>query len=292
MPHNSPFSNLPAEVHDIIFKTLDIKDVVSLSLTNGYFFTLAERHIYAAYMPFLGQWAGKHLMCVGDYMDVEDFPPWFSEEDKKLICRNIEDEFIPAYDTMRERARPVELYSALVEEMRVHLQHMKEPRIKDEEVREYVLNIICPPIKTFYPENEPWVLRDLTAKEFVRAEAIALKPEHVHGPDIDFRGFGEAVVSRICWSSDPSVSMRTSISIYRGIWAGHRFDITTLANHEAHTKQEKWKDVSKKIGKELDEIWSSEFGDDYRDTFGGMLTHWKVGTTRRAEALWNVHRWQ
>jgi hypothetical protein len=52
--------------------------------------------------------------------------------------------------------------------------------------------------REFFPTNEPWILRNLTNKQFVRAEAIALKPEFIHGPDIDILGFGEVVLSRVC----------------------------------------------------------------------------------------------
>ena len=90
---------------------------------------------------------------------------------------------------------------------------------------------------TYFPKDQPWILRNLTTKEFVRAEAIALKPEFIDGPEIKRVGFGEVVMSRICWSKpSSSTGMDESIDIVRGVWAGHCFDITTLARHEEETK--------------------------------------------------------
>ncbi|KAJ9311069.1 hypothetical protein DTO271D3_8658 [Paecilomyces variotii] len=287
---HSPFFKLPAEIHDLVFEKLDIFDVVALSLTNGYFFNVAERHINAAYMSLLGQWAGKRLMCIGDYLDVGDEPPWFSDEDKKLLYPiKGDDEYgFTAYGIMQKLAMPVELFVGLVNKMREHLEGMNDPLLaKKEQWVDRLREIICPPLKTFYPEDQPWVLRNLTTREFVRAEAIALKKEHIHGPDIDFRGFGELVVSRICWTSDPSVSMKNTTRIHRGIWAGYRFDITTLARHEADMKNDTWKDVSEKLKKELDTIWYGEFSHETVEEFEAMLSNWDVEPVRRAEVpLW------
>ena len=120
-------------------------------------------------------------------------------------------------------------------------------------------------LSRFYPEDQPWILRNLTTQEYVRSEAIALKPEYIHGPNIDFLGFGEVILSRVCWSTDPWVAMSYKGGIHRGVWAGHRFDITTLARHEQDTEKEKgWEDVSERVAEEIARIWESEYGRNWR----------------------------
>ena len=109
-----------------------------------------------------------------------------------------------------------------------------------------------------YPEDQPWILRNLTTREYVRSKAIALKPEYIHGPNIDFLGFGEVILSRVCWSTSPSVAMPYEGGIHRGVCAGHYFDITTLARHEQDTKEKEWKDVGEEVAKEIASIWESE----------------------------------
>jgi hypothetical protein len=108
----------------------------------------------------------------------------------------------------------------------------------------------------------------LTTKEFVRSEAIALKPGYIRGPKMLVLGFGEVVLSRICWSSEERPGVNADIS--RGVWAGHRFDITTLARHQAETIAAEWTDVSDEVAREIEDIWSWQFRADVRrDSFTG-----------------------
>ncbi|KXX83080.1 hypothetical protein MMYC01_200489 [Madurella mycetomatis] len=120
--------------------------------------------------------------------------------------------------------------------------------------------------ETYFPEDQQWILRNLTTKQFVRSEAIALKPELIHGPSISVLGFGEVVMSRICWSTSSFVSMSDAANISRGVWAGHRFDITTLARHRDETNEVGWSDVSDEVAREIAGIWESEYGANWRET--------------------------
>ncbi|EQK98523.1 F-box domain containing protein [Ophiocordyceps sinensis CO18] len=112
--------------------------------------------------------------------------------------------------------------------------------------------------REYFPANEPWILRNLTTKQIVRAEAIAMKPGFIHGPYINVLGFGEVILSRICWSSSPPRDMMDPTNICRGVWAGHCFDITTLARHQDETRGGGgWTDASDEVAKELATIWES-----------------------------------
>lgn len=134
-------------------------------------------------------------------------------------------------------------------------------------------------VSDFYPEDQPWILRNLTTREHVRSEAIAIKPEYIHGPNIDILGFGEVVLSRICWSTDESCGMTTDIS--RGIWAGHRFDITTVDKHrKGCSGQDNWKDVSEEVASEIEKIWRDQFGDDWCDIMIKWRGLWSTSLER------------
>jgi hypothetical protein len=105
--------------------------------------------------------------------------------------------------------------------------------------------------ETYFPEDQQWILRNLTTRQFVRSEAIALKPEFIHGPNINVLGFGEIVTSCICWSTSSSINMSDTTNISRGVWAGHCFDITTLARHEDEIHETEWSDVSDEVVREI-----------------------------------------
>lgn len=120
--------------------------------------------------------------------------------------------------------------------------------------------------ETCFPQDQQWILRNLTTKQFVRSETIALKPEFIHGPSISVLGFGEVVMSRICWSTSSFISMNDTTNISRGVWAGHRLDITTLARHRDETNEMGWSDVSDEVAREIAVIRESEYGADWRET--------------------------
>ncbi|EEH39147.2 hypothetical protein PAAG_01609 [Paracoccidioides lutzii Pb01] len=68
-------------------------------------------------------------------------------------------------------------------------------------------DVAKPTPKSFYPNSRIWILRNLTTWEFVISYSVALKPEYVSGPFISGIGFGEMILSRICWSTSGFISM-------------------------------------------------------------------------------------
>ena len=132
--------------------------------------------------------------------------------------------------------------------------------------RSQVLALASPKLEQYFPENKKWVLRNLTTKEFVTADAIAIKPYLVKGPLIYGLGFGEVVLSRICWSSVPDMSVSDKLLLHRGVWAGHRLDIVTTEKLQMERGEgggDPWKDVSEEVVKEMETIWRSELGDEW-----------------------------
>lgn len=100
----------------------------------------------------------------------------------------------------------------------------------------------------FYPADGPWVLRNMTTREYVRCDVLAPWPHGVSGPHIGHPGFGEVVISHICWSSTPVADT----VIHRGPWAGHWFEITTWTRHATRAAPDtQWSDVSAKIKAEV-----------------------------------------
>lgn len=121
--------------------------------------------------------------------------------------------------------------------------------------------------KDLYPPDRPWVLRNLTTKEYVRAEAIAISPEYIHGPEISYMGFGEVVLPRISWSAEADPEARHPANLRQGVWAGHRFEIITLDRHQQCLRYEsRWKDISTEVAAELARTREAQFGKDWRDT--------------------------
>ncbi|UKZ84818.1 uncharacterized protein TrAFT101_000705 [Trichoderma asperellum] len=275
-----PLLDLPSELHWRIFQHVGtIQDVLGLGLAYPSLRGMAQRQLQDHFRLLFGRWANHKIVCVGEYVEAHDYPPGlFSDEELQDISQWEHQ----AYSEDTEETIWI-TPSTLHDFTRSGVSDIqKEPCMRGEifRLREYLslrqwctsagmINIGLRPRsdREFFPTNEPWILRNLTQKQLVRAEAIALKPEFIHGPDINILGFGEVLLSRICWSSSPAFGIEDPTNICRGVWAGHRFDITTLARHQEETAGDNdWVDASDEVAQEIATIWQSNLGADWHFT--------------------------
>lgn len=272
------FRDLPVELHRLIFGYLDIVDVLRLGVLTKYFWSIARDFVHDYFMAFLGNWAGKNIVCVGYEVEPGDYPPGLftpdelKELNKRYIRRGDHDSgwsellhFTLADFSSSRVSRMVKRFNMDSESLMLigeawsgYQRPNNHPPLWDMPAGTGVESM-------YAPTDQVWVLRNLSTKEFVRSEAIALKPEFIHGAHILGIGFGEVVMSRICWTTNPSTSLNQSIDISRGVWAGHCFDITTLARCEEEIKGAEWRDVSEEVSKEIAAIWESEYGPGWRE---------------------------
>ncbi|KAI1182174.1 hypothetical protein F5B17DRAFT_421741 [Nemania serpens] len=293
-------SVLPPEIQYLIFDHIElIEDVVCFGLTNQYFWTLARGYLDDYYRSFLGTWSGKNFVCVGEKVKPDDYPAdlFSAEEIDELrplrtdVLRSREGWSHVQFDTPFALSHfadcsvsSINDFVELRESAWRILQHCKLRGESKDPVFAARSWQVIPGDSAYLPQDQPWVLRNLTTKEFVRAGAIAIKPEYVRGPYIELVGFGEVLILRTCWSSSPS-NIRINNDTTgppRGVWAGHRFDITTLAKHESDIDSAEWSDVSDEVAREIAEIWRHEFGTDIREG----LEHWYPRRPNRN--LWGI----
>lgn len=118
-----------------------------------------------------------------------------------------------------------------------------------------------PKLSRRYPEKPgiTYVLRNLTMKQYVRADEFAFVPRDVHGPVIKNFGFGQIIASKISWSSDGSMTMKYAQKhgFSRGAWAGHRFDIVLIDSFDLNG----WENISKAVREELEGLYEEVFCD-------------------------------
>lgn len=275
----APLLDLPVEIHWRIFQHVGtITDVLGLGFAYPSLRGIAQRQLQDHFRLLFGRWANHKIVCVGEYVEAHDYPPGlFSAEELQELSRSPHQ-----VDSEGTEATGWAAPTSLHDFTRSCVSGIQEePCMPDEifRLREYftmrewctsadMVNIGLRPRsdREFFPTEEPWILRNLTQKQFVRAEAIALKPEFIHGPDINILGFSEVLLSRICWSSSPAFGIEDPTNISRGMWAGHRFDITTLARHQEETaRKNDWVDVSDEVAQEIATIWQSNLGADWRE---------------------------
>jgi hypothetical protein len=128
--------------------------------------------------------------------------------------------------------------------------------------------------RAYFPSDRPWVLRNLTKREYIRADALALYPDECEGPFIGVPGvrpgLGEVVMSRIAWSSDFSDECYYGQGITRGVWAGDRFDIRAVGTVDLDGENEfekPWKDVSAEVARETFCTWDTFRDHGWRQSF-------------------------
>ncbi|KAF8880062.1 hypothetical protein BD779DRAFT_1803146 [Infundibulicybe gibba] len=165
-----------------------------------------------------GSWIGDRIICAGDYTEPGDYPTGlFSEQEMAEMAE------VDPNSTFRN-----------CYEYRNISQRL--PTMDEE--------IMGP--------NPEWVLLNISKRQYVRENAIAHLNMADHGPAGCMAHLGHALLSHICWSSQPN-GLGCREDICRGSWAGSAFEITTLDRMEQHGGKP-WIDVSDEMVGWLEEL--------------------------------------
>ncbi|KAI7826430.1 hypothetical protein BX661DRAFT_184013 [Kickxella alabastrina] len=228
----SVIESLPDIVLDTIMLHLPVVDVWCFALTCYRTLEIGRRNL-ARYFNFKEGnrvWAGCRIICVGDY--IEDYPPGVltASEEAELSEKNL----FRLADDFGEDCSYEDPMSSFCERVLFsgHYGLARE---------------LLPKYKIMSQQDKSYILRNLTTKEYVRAEAF-------HDTLAKFN-IGDLILSRICWSSDDSVAMVNNVDIHRGLWAGHRLDVSTK-----DTVDDTWKDATDKSYEWVKSIYENEFG--------------------------------
>ncbi|OBT84265.1 hypothetical protein VE02_06979 [Pseudogymnoascus sp. 03VT05] len=291
------FCTLPLDIHELIFSYLDnLADLTCVGLMSPYLWGVTQDIIHRHYRSRFGCFVGENIVFAGSRIAPGDYPPaLFSAEEVAGLNKHF---FVPdnyysnGYFNKRvpiDRP-PLTLYNmsdrrgvcyhettSIEEESRLVYNECLKRTTSGPERKTYSPSSWFSAVymkskeimikdSLFAPTDQAWILRNLTTKEFVTSNRIALDAKFIHGPCIRGIGFGEVIALRTCWSSSNSIRMCFR-QIHRGVWAGHRFDITTRGRHDESTKDEKeeWKDVSDEVAEEIAAMWESEYGPSWRE---------------------------
>ena len=183
-------------------------------------------------LPLETSWAGDRIICLGDYH--EDLPAgMLSTSEQEELDQADEGEEMKLYEFASEHYQNVNGTSAF-----------NRPQLS----------------------GGQWILRNLSKYEYVREEAIKVAGGKGMSDNRSSKevGLGQVVLSRICWSTDDSCAMSYyDEDIHRGVWAGDRFDITTIDQIGVKDGEKQWTDVSDEVAKEMTEIWVGEYGNEW-----------------------------
>ncbi|KID85953.1 F-box domain containing protein [Metarhizium guizhouense ARSEF 977] len=237
VPNSQPatLAGLPTEIHRLIFCHLvREEEVLNLGLVNRHLCHVAREQLVASFFSLLAPWACQKIVYVGENTEPNDYPPGlFSDAELEALGRqefDVYDEDDGYYIsimtvsnlhhfTMPEVSNIEGRRNLKFETVELGNLFSQVPASEDAALT-YLGPTKFPSYSQYFPQDQPWILRNLTTKQFVRAEAIALQRRFIHGPEIDFLGFGHVILLRICWSSQPVPEVYPE-NIVRGKWAGH-----------------------------------------------------------------------
>ncbi|EER44449.1 conserved hypothetical protein [Histoplasma capsulatum var. duboisii H88] len=265
---------LPSEIHNLIIELLDIESVFLLGLSCWHFWVLARPVIAEHFAGYLGLWAGTPVICVGDESHRDGKYPdgLLSSEDLDELAKGLEVEELEEGLAESYAEIPVNLYDLAnarytsITEVTTGFPHglfvlALDLRHKWGSPAD-ITRVVNPKLSSFYPCSEEWVLRNLTTHEFVRPSAIALDQRYIRGPFIKILGYGEVILSKICWSTNDFTSVAGD-PLNQGPWAGHALDIVPASYLD--DDKNPWKDISDEVSREIAEIWRSEYGENWRN---------------------------
>ncbi|KAF8205303.1 hypothetical protein K438DRAFT_1964379 [Mycena galopus ATCC 62051] len=260
---------LPVEIIKEIYSSIEyLSDFMCLSMTCQHLWNIGRREIYDCIANTVNfSWAGGRIICVGDYLRNEDIPEGLLTPDEKEEFTGWDEEEDERYALYQY---PFTDISAPRGRFNMHdfVLHSLVPTQPDYQIwAKYYLSLLAL-VDTEYripAPTQPSVLRNLSRCVYVREAALIAWRQ---GIKIDVPreiGFGEIVLSRISWSSEGSVSMTWDGDIHRGVWAGDRFDIVNSdwlegLGDDDTAAAAAWTDVSDEVLKEMEGIWTSEYG--------------------------------
>ncbi|KAJ7776787.1 hypothetical protein DFH07DRAFT_911667 [Mycena maculata] len=253
--YRSPLPNLPLEmIHEIYSNAEDLADLICLGMTCQFLWEVARGHIYRRVAAVVA--IGDRIICVGDYLRNEDIPDNLltPEEKVEFTSPNPDDDGdFTLYSYPFDHEFPPQLR---------HDSHSEVPWFLLQHRRTNSPVSLRRQLSTPAP-TQLSVLRNLSRHQYVRESALIAWRE---GAQAEIKGtenvgFGEIVFSRICLSSDPSVSMSYDGDIHRGVWAGDRFDLVSSETEwlEGLGEDSGWTDVSDEVLKEVEAIWRSGY---------------------------------
>ena len=275
----SPILNLPTEILVQIFDELSAESCLQLTMSCRKLWHVGwdvlERILQGWYRSWT--WAGSRIIFIGEYCWAKEHPRGLltAAEEKELedgLDQDELDEFVEVGELVEDHRMkpgvPISLHDlgwfrypeAPLDTDPLHLglgKGFRGSKLPSAE-QLFVWDFLLREKTELFPSKEIWILRNLSAKEFVRGDYLYSSFQEDNcpfGPDIGYPGLADAIFCRVCWSTDTSTAPVDRMC--KGPWVGHRFEIRCLSGHILNSDAS-WKDVSSDVAAELSQICGIE----------------------------------
>jgi hypothetical protein len=258
---------MPAELLKMIFddEVLEEQDITALGLCSQTLWRHMLERVESAYRKSAAPWADLEIACTGTYL--VDLPESFNKDNMALdsvTSRGGRGRMVLArqfnwaawVEYKRPKDNQQDEWRSALRAHRIAAAIPESCWVKLEE------DVSC---SKFFPKptskGPGWVLRNQTTKEYVR---ISASSEHsgdcvVHVSSARWLRLDDVLIMRICWTTRSSYEekedLKRGLHLYRGIWAGHRFDI--VMQEDSLAERNGWKNITTEIVSEAQELQRS-----------------------------------
>ncbi|KAJ3479311.1 hypothetical protein NLI96_g9150 [Meripilus lineatus] len=265
---------LPLEIIDAILESVeDFKDAAALVMTNKMLYSLGFKAIQRRLAKIAAPSVGNRIVCHGRGTCGRDLPPGLTEKDWQEAVQWVTEnpgsdygadedlEETCSYPYYADKAFPKlpDWYHRVPNDWRLMSGWEYAPRFDRKIGGPKWEKALRELLQVHKPSSENLVLCNLTKRVYVDG----LKADQYVKHDIIDRSipflFGAILMCHICWSTASDVAFWYEGKIHRGVWAGHRFEITTKDRLKDIKPieggvQDDWKDVTKEAMKETNRV--------------------------------------
>lgn len=242
---------LPPELIRLILDELwpEKKDIISLGLASTTLWMHILLHVWRDFSRAMAPLAGVEIACVGSYL--VDLPDAFVTGNLALSTVSICGCNSRVPKAARINRAAVLAYKHLEpssgEAWRAALEAHNAPttNIPAGSFRRLASELASTcSISRFCQRGTPWVLRNLTTREYVRCRpprgAHMRSRAYVDHPDVRLR-IDDVLLMRTSWTRSYTWE-KESPHLHHGTWAGHCFDIVPLRQQRKLNVDDEWKD--------------------------------------------------
>jgi hypothetical protein len=255
---------MPAELLKMVFddEILEKQDITALGLCSQTLWQHMLERVESEYRKNAAPWADSEIACTGTYL--EDLPESFDKDNMALDSVTLKDGPVRRVMARRfnwaawsEYERPKE--NQQDEWCSALLTHRITAAIPGSYWVKLEEDVSCSKLfPNFTSKGSGWVLRNQTTKEYVRICASSERKEDYVASVSSARWLrlDDVLIMRICWTTrsggEERADLEKGIYLYRGKWAGHRFDI--VMQEDSLAKTDGWKDITAEIVSEAQKL--------------------------------------
>ena len=270
-----PFSKLeelPTELLDMVFESLANEkiDVIALGLSSETLWSHALRHIERDSSRSMAPFAGTEIVVLGS--NHHDLPDSFNDKNLAIssVSPKVKKTMVgwfpePFYDSATSQYEKIDggTQSIWMNAWNNQTWSRLFIPLHKGKILETELFAKCSPRRNS-SLDAVWILRNLTTKQYIRCIPSSSQTEtaaYLDHPNAGKLLVDDILMMKICWSRWKGFDDEDCVyrGVYRGVWAGHCFDIVEFDPDKLKAEDQGWNDCTDMIMEDFHELYERIF---------------------------------